>query len=240
MDVMNIGFFGDSYVDLIWHRHPEYTPAEHDKPWSLRLLEHYKSPFLNSGIGGSNQYHAIKNWQDFQTKNQKIDYAIFTFTWRHRLYHCKEEYQKLLYNWTERRQLGNLNDWEMDLIKAIEGYYDFLESYDQVDFLYELQLKWILDLPGQYPNIKFIFIPNTEYSRELAKKHFQQGLLLDFAFETISANEGELVGQGNFVETKYGHLFDKNHEKFKNQMIDLIDRNVYNTIIPINYLDYKL
>lgn len=237
---MNIGFFGDSYVDLIWHRYPAHSPPEHDKPWSLRLLEHYHSPIITSGIGGSNQYHAIKLWQDFQLKKQPLDYAIFTFTWRHRLYHYKEEYQKILYNWTERRQLGNLTSWETDFIQSIDGYYTFLESYDQVDFLYELQLKWILDLPEQYPDTKFIFIPNTEYARTLAKTHFKKGILLDFAFETISENEGELVGQGEFVETKYGHLMDQNHERFKNKMIDIIDKKVYNTVIPINYEDYKL
>lgn len=237
---MNIGFFGDSYVDLIWHRHPEHRPPYENKPWSLRLLEHYKSPFINSGLGGTNQFYAIQSWRDFITSSKTIDYAFFTFTWWHRLYNPRHEIQTILSNWTERRDLGTLNEFESNVINAIDGYYSYLDSSEQSMFLYELQIKWILDLAIQYPEIKFVYLPNTESSREIAKKYFQKGLLLDFAFETISANEGELVGQGKFVENKYGHLTNQNHERFKNQLIDLINRNVYNTIIPINYLDYKL
>jgi len=237
---MNIGFFGDSYVDLIWHKFPEHCPEYKNKPWSLRLLEHYQSPVVSSGLGGSNQFYAINSWLNFLEIGQPIDYAIFTFTWWHRLYSNCPETQKLISNWTERRTLGNLSEHESTVIDAIEGYYSYLASSEQSIFLYNLQLKWILDLPKQHPDIKFIFLPNTESARNIAVKEFNGGVLLDFAFETISANEGELVGQGEFVETKYGHLFDTNHERFKNQIVDIIDKQVYNTIIPINYKDYIL
>lgn len=237
---MKIAFFGDSYADLIWHKLPDFVPEQKNKPWSMRLLEHYRSPVISSGLGGSNLFYAIKSWLSVTESGQSIDYAIFTFTWHQRLYHYNPEVQKILSNWTERRQMPDLSEFEIEIIDAVDRYYSLLESYDQVQFLYELQLKWILDLPRQYPDIKFIFLPNTEYARTLAKKHFDQGVLLDFAFETISANEGELVGQGQFVEHKFGHMFDQNHERFKNQLVDVIDQKIYNAIVPINYGDYKL
>jgi hypothetical protein len=237
---MNIGFFGDSYVDLIWHKFPEYTPEPNKVPWSMRLLNHYNSPILNSGLGGSNQFYAVQSWKNFINSGQQIDYAIFTFTWQHRLYSKRSEVQSFLSNWAERRKLGNLSQFEESISQAVEGYYSFLESSDQVEFLYELMVKWILDLPKQYPGIKFIFLPNTELARVIALRNFHSGVLLDFAFETLSANEGELVGQDDFDDTKYGHLFDATHERFKNQIVDIIDKRVYNTIIPINYKEYKL
>jgi phosphoribosylformylglycinamidine (FGAM) synthase PurS component len=48
------------------------------------------------------------------------------------------------------------------------------------------------------------------------------------------------VGQYPFAENKVGHLTEQNHEKFKNKMVDIIDKRLYNTIIDINYEDFKL
>ena len=72
------------------------------------------------------------------------------------------------------------NEYERTFEKQyliIEGYYTYLHSLTKEKFLHELMLKWILDLPEQYPDTKFIFLPNTEMSREIALRYFKKGIL---------------------------------------------------------------
>ena len=99
-------------------------------------------------------------------------------------------------------------------------------------FDFELELKYILELPKQYANTKFIFIPNTELSRELAKKHFSQGILMDFAFETVSNREPESPGIMPIRDRRVTHLNYNNHCRFA----DLF----YHTIINYNDLQDKI
>ena len=236
---MRIGFFGDSYADLIVHRW-NYTPDPKFKPWSYRLLEHYNSPILNSGLGGTNQYYAINDWLNFVHSGVDIDYALFTFTWPNRLFSNKPKVQEMLCFLHERRNAANLTDQDRKIIESIDIYIDNLYDKNETEFNYELQLRWILELPKTYPNIKFIFLPNTEHARTIALKYFDQGIMLDFAFEKISALEGEIVGQYPFVENKVGHLTEQNHIKFKDKIVEIIDSKVYNTIININYKEFEL
>jgi hypothetical protein len=236
---VKIGFFGDSYVDLIVHRWSE-TPDTRFKPWSFRLLEHYQSPIVNSGLGGSNQYHAINEWNKFLQSGQEINYAFFTFTWPDRLFSNKPNVQELLSLLHERRNSSHLSDDEKKTIEAIDTYITYIYDKYETAFNYELQVRWILELPKRYPEIKFVFLPNTEHAREMALKYFQGGILLDFAFANISALEGEIVGQYPFAEGKIGHLFEQNHVKFKNKMVDIIDKKLYNTIIDIDYKEFEL
>jgi hypothetical protein len=236
---MKIGFFGDSYADLIVHKW-NVTPDPKFKPWSYRLLEHYNSPIINSGLGGSNQYYAINSWLNFIQQGHEIDYAIFTFTWPDRLFSNKPKIQEMLCFLHERRNAANLTNEDRKIIEAIDIYIANLYDKNEAEFNYELQLRWILELPKNYPHIKFIFLPNTEHAREIALKYFDQGILLNFSFASVSAVEGELVGQNPFVENKVGHLTEQNHIKFKNKIIDIIDKKVYNTIIDIDYKEFEL
>jgi len=236
---MKIGFFGDSYVDLVVHRWSE-TPDPQFNPWSFRLIEHYQSPIINSGLGGSNQYHAINEWNKFIQSGQQIDYVFFTFTWPDRLYHSSQRKNEIFCLRNVLRNQPDLSDDEKATIKAVDDYYQFVYDQDYHNFNHELQVKWILELPEQYPNIKFIFLPNTEHSRMLALKYFQKGVLVNFSFASISELEGETVGQYPFVQNKIGHLTEQNHERFKNKMVDIIDKKLYNTIIDIDYKEFEL
>ena len=236
---MRIGFFGDSYADLIVHRWT-VTPDPKFKPWSFRLLEHYQSPILNSGLGGSNQYYSINSWNNFVKSGQEIDYAFFTFTWPDRLFSNKPQVQEMLSLLHERRNSSHLTQEEHKTIEAIDTYQKYLYDKFEAAFNYELQVRWILELPKYYPDVKFVFLPNTEHARQIALKYFQGGILVNFAFAKISELEGEIVGQYPFAEGKVGHLFEKNHERFKNKMVDIIDKKLYNTIIDIDYKEFEL
>ena len=240
---MNIGFFGDSYVDLCidFHANQSHDTYQPSLIWAFRLCNDLACAPVSSGLGGSDQFYAITTWQD-TIKNTQVDYAIFTFTWSHRLYSNRSDIYPTIRNWTEKRKLGNLSPIEQDVVQAVEGYYSFLESKERDEFVYELMLKWILDLPEQYPDTKFIFLPNTELSREMALRHFKKGVLLDFAFEQISLLEGEHVGKDPFFDTKFGHMTDLNHERFKDLTKNIIlSYNTYeDKVYPIDYEQFRI
>jgi hypothetical protein len=232
---MKIGLFGDSYIDLIWHRHPEHTPNPQDVPWSGRLLKHYGSPVISSGLGGSNQYYAIKTWED-TTKD--LDVAIFTFTWHERLYSDLDNFQEILSSHAERRK-PNIQDPRADeIITGLDLYYKYLRSPDQELFNYEQQVKWCLGLPDQYSQIKFIFLPNTQVARGIAMRHHSRGVLVNFAFETLSNMEPGAPGPMPIWCGRYGHLGDRNHELVKDMVVDLIDNYDYD-IGQVHYLEYE-
>lgn len=223
---MNIGLFGDSYIDLIWHRHPEHTPAPEDIPWSGRLLTELGSPVISSGLGGSNQYYAIKTWLDCTTQ---LDVAIFTFTWHNRLYSDLDNFQEILSSHAERRRPNIADTNTDDIMQGMDLYYRYLRSPGQEMFNYEQQVRWCLDLARQYTGTKFIYLPNTEMARELAVKHFESGVLVDFAFETLSNREPGAPGDMPIWCGRYGHLNNRNHDMVKDMVKDII----------INYDQYR-
>jgi len=235
---MNIGFFGDSYVDLYWHRHPGHyynrdlgqRPTRDQKPWSLRLLEDLGCPILTSGLGGSNQFHAIDDWRKSQATGQKLDVAIWTFTWHDRLYSDVDGWQELLSANAERREASHEIENAAEIQKSIQMYYQNLYSENQALFLYELQVQWCLKLAEQHTNIKFIYLPNTEIARNLCIRHFcdrgpfiQDGILVNFAFETLSNRETGSPGVMPIACGRMGHLNDDNHDRFAAYVRNLIE-----------------
>jgi hypothetical protein len=231
---MKIGLFGDSYIDLIWHQHPECTPNSQNIPWSGRLLADLKSPVISSGLGGSSQYYAIKTWQDCE---KDLDVAIFTFTWHNRLYSDMDNFQEILSAYAENRQ-PNIDDTNADdIMRGMDLYYRYLRNSEQEMFNYEQQVRWCLDLAKQYPDIKFIYLPNTEVAREIALQHYTCGTLVDFAFETLSNLEPESPGPMPINCGRYGHLSDRNHELVKDLMVRLIE-NHSNSVYKLDYKDF--
>ena len=242
---MNIGLFGDSYIDLIWHRHSGYTPLPEQKPWSWLLLEDLGAPALTSGLGGSNQFHAINQWHQYSSVC-KFDYVIFTFTWANRLYSRFPNWQII---WSAATELRDFTDQERQILRdlseekineiktAFDLYYTYVNSNDQNEFIYELMVQYCLKLPDQFPDTRFIFIPNTEWARPITQRHFGKGVLLDFAFETLSNRETGSPGPMQVNCGRPGHLNPTNHERFKNLIKDIIQNysRYENQVYSVDY-----
>jgi hypothetical protein len=239
---MNIGFFGDSYVDLVWHRHPGYSPLQEEKTWAYRLLEDTGCDNVSSGLGGSNLYYAIDSWQKHisDPNRPNCDYAIFAFTWHTRLFSERPEIQNVLSATAELRDLPG--EFVEQVSHAVSQYYMYLHSYEQTNFLYERMVEWITKLPEQYPNTKFIFLPNTEFSRKILLKHFNKGILVNFTFEDISNLETGSPGNMPIDCKRMGHLHNENHETMKTLIQGIIENySMYeNTIVDPDLSNFDL
>ena len=234
---MNIGLFGDSYIDTYFHRTKNKNVSYDKKIWAQRLLEELDSPVICSGLGGSSQYHAIAEWQKFSSYIQ-FDVAIFTFTWAHRLY-AHPLTEEVVTAYIEGRDLDQVDEKKEAVQDALDKYYKHLYHREERDFEFELMVKWCLELPDQYPNTKFIFLPNTVYAQEIAKKHFSRGVLVDFAFEELSLQEGERVGIAPMIPDRMGHLSNDVHEQVKDMVKDII-LNYQEGIVPVDYSAFNL
>lgn len=234
---MNIGLFGDSYIDTVWHRHKNPTIPPGRKMWAHRLLEELDAPFICSGLGGTSQYYAIAEWRKWSAKVD-FDVAIFTFTWPHRLY-TTDLNEEIVTAYIEGRNVDVNKQHKAEVQEAVNQYYKYLYNKDEHDFEFELMIRWCLELPLHYPNTKFIFMPNTVSSQELAKKYFTNGTLIDFAFETLSLGEGERVGVAPYIMDRTGHLSDGVHEQVKDLVKDIIVNNKTG-IISIDYSKFNL
>ena len=228
---MNIGLFGDSYIDTVWHRHANPTIPAGRKMWAHRLLEELNAPFICSGLGGTSQYYAIAEWQQW-SKKIKFDVAMFTFTWPHRLYTTNLT-ERVVTARIEGRDLGELDQAEACIQDAADRYYQYLYNAQEHEFRLEAMIRWCLELPTQYPDTKFIFFPNTVDSLVTAKQYFTQGVLVDFAFEQLTLAEGERVGVAPYIMDRTGHLSDSAHEQVKDMVKDIV-LNHNNCIYPVD------
>lgn len=236
---MKIGFFGDSYVDLIWQMDWERVPQD-KTPWSYRLAKELGYTVVSSGLGGTNQYYAIKSWHDHLAfQNGLCDYAVFSFTWHNRMYHNDELRHKIMRAVSEVRNYTGEDPSVISTIQtvqtAIDGYVRYLFDPGQSEYLYQLMVADILALPAKYPTTKFIFLPNTEFSRKVLLDKFTQGVLMNFTFEALSNSETNSPGRMPVNCGRAGHLNSSNHDamsatikniivnydKYANQVIDL-------------------
>lgn len=235
---MNIGFFGDSYCDIIYFNDPKYRQdpssfgREH-KPWPAKLLDDLSSPIFSSGLGGSCLYDSIKKWEYDQYKDQ-YDVVIWSLTWHDRLY-TSEYFQPVFLARAERRPIpeSTIPDVSFkEIDQGIDLYYKYFYYDDQQKFYYEQSLKWIFNLPNLYKNIKFIFLPCTEFARRLAVKNFDKGVLVNFSFETLSNLEPNSPGPMPIMCNRLGHLNDHNHECMTTLIKDIIlNDQMNNTVV---------
>lgn len=245
---MRIGLYGDSYCDLIYFNNNEYKNHPEKwlrkfKPWSGRLLEDFNAPILSSGLGGSCLYDSITKWQNDDNK-ESYDVVFWSLTWHDRLY-TSEYFEPVFLARAERRPIPkstmpNIDYNEIDY--GIDLYYKYFYNETQQKFYHEQSIKWILDLPNQYVNTKFIFLPCTEYSRIVAKQYFQKGILVNFSFELISNFETNSAGPMPISCGRIGHLNDHNHEKFTSYFTNLIENFslLENQILTPNFNDFDL
>lgn len=240
---MKLGFYGDSYCNLFWDKDPNYrkNPAtfteRKNKLWAGRLIDDYGSEVTSSGLGGSSLFYAVDCWKkDIEKFNDNpYDVVFFTFTWWERLYTPYSNYNPVFLAKAERRPIPesgdpNVNFNEID--HSIDLYYKYMCHSNEQKFYYELMIKWILDLPTQYPNTKFIFLPCTEFARETSLKHFTLGTLVNFSFETLSNLETGSPGPMPINCGRSGHLNDRNHEEFTALMKYIIDDNISGIVDP--------
>jgi hypothetical protein len=229
---MRLGFFGDSYIDVQHAVHSNFEDKSlYTDTWSAKLLSDLNKEVLSTGFGGSSIYYAVSRWKEdlVKYKDQSYDYAIFTFTWDSRLY-TDRDYRSVYAAMAEKRDIDVNNEAELaKVLEATKLYYEYIHNDEQSKFNYELTLKWILDLPAQHPETKFIFLPCTEFARSTALKYFQNGTLLNFSFETLSNLESGSPCTMPCMCNRSGHLNEQNNTVFK----DLIKH------ILFNYTDFE-
>jgi len=230
---MNIGFFGDSYIDQ-W------------SPWTQiirQLMPEHR--FDVTGKGGSNLYYAIHQWKEREREHgpDYYDVAVFTLTWPQRLFSI----------WPYRNQqfcaFSEFREWEPDceirdeqdnqeFLKTIPRYYRYIYDQHWREFDWELEIKWILDLATLNRHTRFVVIPNTEQARMIARSYHRHGVLLDFAFETLSNREPNSPGPMPIQDTqrKY-HLNPHNHRAVAEMIRDTILNLpvLGDTILPVDF-----
>lgn len=244
---MKIGMFGDSYIAYL-----KNTWIEHLNSKS----QDYK--IQTYGKGGSNLFYAIDQFnQAVDIRKKKYDVVVFTFTWHQRWYSAWQYRNEQYCAFSESRKFSTYqsvveahdpsiynDDTDAEFIATIPKFYEYMYDDRWTRFNYELEVKYILELPDRYPDTKFIFLPNTEYSQDLAKKHFNKGVLVDFAFETVSSSEpgapaklkpGERINVGR--DNRHGHLNQSNHHAVGELMHDIISnyRAVENKIYQVDF-----
>lgn len=243
MQNKTLGLFGDSYAA---------TNMNKKDSWGLMLSRNFQT--LECGKNGSNLFYAIDCWHKAVEEHgtNYFDYAVFTFTWHERLY--SEQQHRNNYFCVPKLgawDLGTVIDQEVvgqqdleDFKKTHENYYRFLFDSKWSLFRHELEIQYILDLPQKFPNTKFIFLPNTELSREISKKRFTNGVLLDFAFETISNLEPDSPGIMPIQDSRAAHLNLNNHVQMYKNIMEVINNydNCADQIVPVDLgkFDVKL
>lgn len=236
---MRISYFGDSYSSPVskWIQRVEHN------------LPHIRSDIY--GKGGSNLFYSIDQW-NWQIKDQNVgDMVIWTLTWHHRLfsYHRYRNEQFCAFN--ELR--SHDQEFEPDpAIKTSQDNQEFLHSLKNYHrFLYEdawrrfdhdLEIRWVMERVVDHADKKFIFIPNTQFSRECARRHFQGGILLDFAFEELSNRETGSPGPMPINCGRWGHLNDHNHDLFGDFMSDIISRydSLSGQCVPVDLSQFDI
>jgi hypothetical protein len=234
----NIGIFGDSY-------------AQEFGTWTRNLRSKIKDGTVDAlGKGGSNQFYSLMRWQwsidEFGPDH--YNYAIFTFTWHHRLSSVYTYRNNQFCAFSELRPFEIDSDivderTNQEFLKTIPMFYKYIYDDRWALFNHEQTVKYILqDLPPQHPKTKFIFIPNTQISREIAKRHFRGGILLDFAFEELSNRETGSPGPMPINCGRPGHLSPENHERFATFMLKVIDNYDSNVdrILPVDLHQFDI
>jgi hypothetical protein len=222
---MKIGMFGDSYITHLknsWISHINSKSQDYN-------IETY-------GKGGSNLFYAIDQFHHAVNRiNKKYDVVVFTFTWHERRYSAwpyrNDQYCAFSESrdFTTSENADGVNDPRIydaatnaEFIETIPKFYEYMYDDRWTRFDYELEVRYILELPDRYPDTKFIFLPNTEHARSIAKKHFSKGVLVDLAFETVSNLESNSPGTMPMQDIRVGHLNQNNHRAVGELMHDII------------------
>ena len=235
---MKVGFFGDSYIDRF-------------SPWTQYIRELMPDhEFDVTGKGGSNLYYAIHQWRDREHMHgpDHYDVAVFTLTWPERLFSV----------WPYRNEQfcarSEFRTWEPDceikddrsnqeFLDTIPRYYQYIHDSDWREFDWELEIKWIMDLARPNRHTKFVIIPNTKQSLQIARRYHQHGVLMDMAFESISNQEPGSPGPMPVCDMgRLYHLNDHNHRAWASVMAEVIAQAPYtdSRVWPVDFDRFDL
>ena len=223
--------FGDSYIS------PYSTWIKYLREMDPR----YKIDVF--GKGGANLYYAIHQWLEITGQAPSCyDWVFFTLTWPERLFSiwpyrneqfcARSEYRTWEPDCTIRTDEDN-----QEFLRSIDLYMKYIHDRHWRHFDYELEIKWILDLPRQHPSTRFVIIPNTEQSRVIAKRHHTQGILLDMAFETVSNREPNSPGPMPVRDNdRHAHLNDQNHHVFAEIVREILQApdHLFDSLWPVD------
>lgn len=224
---IKIGMFGDSYISptALWI----HNLREKDPRYDIHTY----------GMGGSNLYYAIHTWQQQVESNDgsvPYDIVFFTLTWHERLFSIYPYRNSQFCATSEFRPFEpdceiKTSEDNQQFLQTIELYRKYIYDDHWRRFDHELEIAWIMDLPSQYPQTKFVIVPNTELGRTLAKKYHCRGVLLDMAFETVSNQEPGNPGLMPVADwRRCNHLNQRNHEIVADLMHETI--RAYDRIAP--------
>lgn len=242
MDKKTLGLFGDSYIETF--------PKMNN--WSYRLGEVYNTSAW--GKGGSNLYYAIDCWHQAneQLKGNKFDYVVFTLTWQTRLYSFHKDRNDYFcfpnsYMWNRPE---GFNDPEIKTPEDFKKFEDMVQNYHRylyddhwARFTHDLEIKYIMDLAASNPETRFVFIPNTALSRDLAKKHHTRGVLLDFAFEDVSNQDPGCPGKMPIrFDNRVNHISVQSQKFMYEFMTDLLwNYDIYqDQILPMDLAKFHI
>jgi hypothetical protein len=232
-----VGIFGDSYVDS-------------RSFWTQRLAEMLPEHELDvRGKGGSNLYYAIDQYR-IQIQHRGPDWydvVIFTLTWPQRLYSAWPYRNEQFCSYSEQRPW--VEDWAIqdeasnqEFLASIPQYYRYIHDQAWREFDWELEIRWVLDL-AQTASHRLIVIPNTEQSREIARRHHRGGILMDMAMETISNLEPGSPGAMPVRDPHRNfHLNDANHWAMARLMAEAIRQAPHRTsfVWPVDFNQFDL
>jgi hypothetical protein len=239
---MKIGLFGDSYIDA-------------HSPWVRSLQAALPgADFDSTGKGGANLFYAIYQYQERikQHGDDCYDFVIFTLTWPERLFSVWPYRNNQFCARSEWRESPDLEgDPEIrteedrkEFLDTIPKYMRYIYDRDWRMFDYELEIRWIMELAKSNKRTQYIVIPNTEESRQLALKHYTEGVLLDFAFETLSNREEQSPGPMPICDQyRKFHLNDRNHELVCDMILNIIrnqQQQKKSMIVPVDITTFDV
>lgn len=243
MNTPTLGLFGDSYITRSGFPSLGLTWADH-------LSEKFETNA--TGKNGASLFYSINCWNKLTDRlgHDYFNYAIWTFTWHNRLFSDLKFRNDYFCN-----PFPDLT-WDVSIYddpmitdhysfthfrNAYKDYTKYIYDDKRSRFDYELELQWVMNLPTQHKNTKFIFIPNTHFSNTLCKKYFHTGVLMDFAFEDISNREPNAAGPMPIACGRPGHMNQNNHAKFTNVISGILNQynQLANQVIPVDINQFE-
>jgi hypothetical protein len=117
-----IGFFGDSFCE-----------SNAKDSWCVLLAKMLNCQITNLGKGGASIWHTFIEFEKKLKNNTLPDILIFCWTEPYRLYHPQLPIAK---------GAVPIKGEDLNIYKAADMYYVYLQNYDKDELVYRYALKW--------------------------------------------------------------------------------------------------